>query len=232
MTVAAAHARSARTFLAALIWLISGAVLAGDWPQILGPDRNGRATGEQLAASWPKGGPSVVWQTRVGRGFAGVAVQNGRLILFHREGNQLLAEARDAATGDSRWKTAFATTYSSTISPDDGPRCVPLIDKEHVYVLGPGGELACLALETGKQVWLRNICKDFKVPEGYFGVGSSPILEGDKLLVNVGGTARAWWHFHRPTARCSGRRRTRPPATLRRWPPRSRGCAMSCSSRA
>jgi outer membrane protein assembly factor BamB len=114
-------------------------------------------------------------------------VQKGRLILFHREGNQLLAEARDAATGDSQWKTGFPTTYASTISPDDGPRCVPLIDKERVFLLGPGGELACLELKTGKQVWLRNICKDFKAPEGYFGAGSSPIAEGDKLLVNVGG---------------------------------------------
>jgi outer membrane protein assembly factor BamB len=173
--------------IATLFWLLSGAALAGDWPQILGPERSGRATGEQLATTWPEGGPSVVWQARVGRGFAGVAVQKGRLILFHREGNQLLAEARDAATGESRWKTGFATTYASSISSDDGPRCVPLIGTEHVFLLGPGGELACLALETGKQVWLRNICKDFKAPEGYFGTGSSPILEGDKLLVNVGG---------------------------------------------
>ncbi len=199
MTVAATRTRSARLFAptispwrcrtlaAILVGSLAGAALAGDWPQILGPERNGRAAGDQLAASWPKGGPPVVWQTRVGRGFAGVAVRKGRLILFHREGNQLLAEARDAATGDSRWKTAIPTTYASTISSDDGPRCVPLIDKEHVYLLGPGGELACLALETGKQLWLRNICKDFKVPEGYFGVGSTPILEGDRLLVNVGG---------------------------------------------
>lgn len=187
MPVAAAPTRIAWLFVVTLVWLYPGAAVAGDWPQILGPERNGRATGEQLATSWPAGGPPVVWQTRVGRGFAGVAVQKGRLIAFHRKGNQLVAEARVAATGDLQWKAAFPTTYASTISSDDGPRCVPLIGKEHVYLLGPGGELACLALETGKQVWLRNICQDFKAPEGYFGTGSSPILEGDKLLVNVGG---------------------------------------------
>jgi len=187
MTIAPARLRSAGLVVVALIWFVADAALAGDWPQILGPERNGRAKGEQLAKSWPESGPAVVWQTRVGRGFAGVAVQKGRLILFHREGNQLLAEAREAATGHPQWKAAFATTYASTISPDDGPRCVPLIDKDHVYLLGPGGELACLALETGKQLWLRDICKDFKAPEGYFGAGSSPILEGDRLLLNVGG---------------------------------------------
>ena len=187
MTIAPARLRSAGLVVVALIWFVVDAALAGDWPQILGPERNGSAKGEQLAKSWPESGPAVVWQTRVGRGFAGVAVQKGRLILFHREGNQLLAEAREAATGHPQWKAAFATTYASTISPDDGPRCVPLIDKDHVYLLGPGGELACLALETGKQLWLRDICKDFKAPEGYFGAGSSPILEGDRLLLNVGG---------------------------------------------
>ncbi len=199
MTVAAVRVLTARSFAGfcsrmrnvplaiAVVWLFVGVAMAGDWPQILGPDRNGRATGEQLATAWPAGGPPVVWEAQVGRGLAGVAVRKGRLVLFHRQGNQLVAEAREAATGRSQWKSGFATTYSSTISPDDGPRCVPLVDQEHVYLLGPGGELACLELATGKQVWLRNICKDFNAPEGYFGTGSSPILEGDKLLVNVGG---------------------------------------------
>ena len=64
---------------------------------------------------------------------------------------------------------------------------MPLVDDQRVYVLGPGGEFAGLELATGKQLWLRNICQDFNAPEGYFGAGSSPILEGGKLLVNVGG---------------------------------------------
>ena len=79
---------------AAVLWLGASAALAGDWPQILGPERNGQADGERLAATWPDGGPPVVWQAHVGRGFAGVAVKNGRLVLFHRQGNQLVAEAR------------------------------------------------------------------------------------------------------------------------------------------
>jgi len=159
----------------------------GDWPQILGPARNGQAQGEQLAAKWPEGGPATVWQTRVGSGFAGVAVRQGRLVLFHRVGNELVAEGLEAATGKPRWRTAFATTYRSTISSDDGPRCVPLIHDGRVYLVGPGGELACVDLETGKQVWFRNVSQDFKAPDGYFGAGSSPIVEGDKLLLNVGG---------------------------------------------
>ena len=159
---------------------------AGDWPQILGPHRNGQADGEQLTA-WPAAGPPLVWSRAVGQGFAGVAVVGSRAILFHRVGDDLLAEALDANTGKTLWKTTFETRYRGSISPDNGPRCVPLVHENRVYLFGPSGELACVALDSGKTVWARNVDQDFKAPEGYFGAGSSPIVEGDKLLLNVGG---------------------------------------------
>lgn len=165
--------------------------MGGDWPQVLGPERNGRAQGEQLLESWPDAGPKTVWQRRVGRGFAGVAVRQGRLVLFHRTGNELVAEGLEATTGMPLWKNSFATMYTSTISSDDGPRCVPVIHKDRVYLLGPGGELACVSFDSGKQLWFRNVFQDFKAPDGYFGAGSSPIVEGDKLLLNVGGAGGA-----------------------------------------
>jgi outer membrane protein assembly factor BamB len=166
------------------------AARAGDWPQILGPHRDGRAEGEQLIV-WAPAGPETLWQTAVGRGFAGVAVSGGRLVLFHRLGGDLVAEARDAVTGKPQWKVTFPTKYASAISSDDGPRCVPLIHEQSVYLLGPGGELACVALDTGKQLWFRQIYQDFKAPDGYFGAGSSPLVEAGKLLLNVGGSGGA-----------------------------------------
>jgi outer membrane protein assembly factor BamB len=169
----------------------SGAALGGDWPQILGPERNGRAQDEELAESWPAGEPRTVWTKRVGHGFAGVAIRQSWLVLFHRVGNELVAEGLEAATGNPKWRFALPTTYVSTISADDGPRCVPLIHDQVVYLMGPGGELSCVKLDTGKQVWFRNVYRDFKAPEGYFGAGSSPIIEGDKLLLNVGGSGGA-----------------------------------------
>jgi len=92
----------------------------------------------------------------------------------------------DAASGKVLWRTALPTRYVSTISSDSGPRCVPLIHKDAVYLFGAGGELFCLALDSGKQRWLRDTRREFKAPEGYFGVGSTPIVEDGKLLVNVG----------------------------------------------
>ena len=160
--------------------------LAGDWPQILGPARNGVAQGETLDATWPKTGPALRWKKNVGDGLAGIAVAGGRAVLFHRKGNRQVVETMNAATGKVLWRTALPTQYVSNISPDSGPRCVPVIHKDAVYLFGAGGELFSLALDSGKQRWLRDTRREFKSPEGYFGVGSTPIVEDGKLLVNIG----------------------------------------------
>ena len=164
---------------------------AGDWPQILGLNRDGQAQREQLPAKWPAAGPQVVWQKDVGRGFAGVAVSQGHLVLFHRIENELVAEALTASSGKPLWKVTFPTRYTSTISSDDGPRCVPVIHDGQVYLLGPGGELQCVSFDSGKTIWSRNVLKEFKASDGYFGCGSSPLVEADKLLLNVGGPGGA-----------------------------------------
>jgi outer membrane protein assembly factor BamB len=180
-----------QSVVAACCWLLAPFALAGDWPQILGPDRNGQAHDERLAVSWPAQGPATLWQMGVGRGFAGVAVVKNRLVLFHRLGDDLVAEGLDADSGKARWKVTLGTQYVSTISSDDGPRCVPLVHESRVYLLGPAGELQCVALDTGKRLWFRNLRQEFKAPDGYFGAGSSPIVDAGKLLLNVGGSGGA-----------------------------------------
>lgn len=171
---------------------------AGDWPQILGPQRNGEATGERIAVTWPSGGPKTLWHRAVGSGFAGPAVADGVLVLFHRIADQEIAEGLDAVTGQRLWKTAFAATYIPAVSDDDGPRAVPLIGDGRVILFGAMGGLHCLDLKTGATHWSRDTFEEFnskrpwrgEPPEGYFGLGSSPILVDDKVLVNVGGDSQ------------------------------------------
>lgn len=173
--------------LCVLSLLLLGEVHAGDWPQILGPNRDGHATAdERLASSWPKDGPPVVWQQEVGGGFAGVAVANGMVILFHRVKDDEVVEALDATTGKRRWKSSSKTSFSSGFSDDQGPRCVPVIHRDRVFVFGVQGMLRCIDLKSGEAVWQRATHTEFKAPEGYFGAGSTPLVVGDKLLVNVG----------------------------------------------
>ena len=105
----------------------SDSVIAGDWPQILGPTRNGVAQKETIADSWPSGGPKFVWEKEVGQGFAGVSVANGIAVFFHRVGDEETAEGLDAKTGKNLWKTTFPAEYVPSYNPDAGPRAVPVI---------------------------------------------------------------------------------------------------------
>lgn len=172
-------------FLAAL-WT-GDDVRAGDWPQILGPDRNGVARDERLASAWPAAGPPLLWRHSVGSGFAGTAIQGDRAIVFHRLGDEETVEALSASDGRGLWKRAFPSSYVDTIAGDDGPRCVPIVHQGKVLVFGARGGLHALSLEDGKVLWSRETFADFSAPDGYFGAGSSPIVVGERVLVNVGG---------------------------------------------
>ncbi len=142
-----------------LLTLAGSAVTAwgGEWPQILGPHRSGVADNEKLAGTWPDKGPPLVWQRDVGAGYAGPAVSRGRLVLFQRQQNDAVAVALDAASGKELWQATFPTSYSSQIAPDDGPRCVPVIVDDDVYLFGAQGDLHCVSLANGESAG-RGIC--------------------------------------------------------------------------
>jgi outer membrane protein assembly factor BamB len=173
--------------LYSMISFVNGGLGAGEWPQILGPNRNGIAVDEKLTDSLRASGPKAVWSKPVGEGFAGVAVTNGLAVIFHRQGDDEVAEAVDATTGQLNWKVGFPTSFASQYSSDNGPRCVPLIHGDRVFLFGAGGNLHCVKLADGTKVWSRSAFADFKAPDGYFGAGSTPIVVAGKLIVNVGG---------------------------------------------
>jgi outer membrane protein assembly factor BamB len=171
--------------LALMICLLLG-VMGADWPQFLGPRRDSTSTETGLLQTWDAKGPPVLWQKEVGEGFSTPVAAGGRLILFHRVGNEDLVECLDAASGRGVWKHADPTKYEDPLGKGDGPRSTPLIAGERVYTLGPAGLLSCLKMADGEKVWQRALLQDYEVPQSFFGVGTSPILESGRLLVNVG----------------------------------------------
>src|SRR5688572_29425944 len=144
-----------KTLCAALtaILLAGIHVAAHDWPQFLGPARDGVYRGPALASTWPSGGPRKVWQKQVEQGFAGPVVAGSRLILFHRSGNEEIVEALDARTGAAVWRHAYATAYRDDFGFDEGPRAVPVVAGGRVYTFGAEGRLTALDLETGRLLW-------------------------------------------------------------------------------
>jgi outer membrane protein assembly factor BamB len=163
----------------------------GNWPQFLGPDRNGISNERGLLQSWSEKGPPLVWQKEVGEGFSGPVVSGDDLVIFHRVGDEDVVECLNSANGERRWKYAYPTDYRDFLGKGNGPRSTPIIAGDRVFVLGAQGKLLRLSRKTGEKVWERNLNEDYKVRQGYFGVGTSPILEEGLLLVNVGGKAGA-----------------------------------------
>jgi outer membrane protein assembly factor BamB len=170
------------------VWLLGvGVASAADWPQFLGPNRDGVSAETGLLQSWPKDGPPVVWQKDVGEGYAGPVIAGDRLIQFHRVGDEEIVWCLDAATGKERWKYTYPTAYQDDLGKGNGPRATPTVAGGRVYTLGAEGVLTCVELADGKKVWSRRLVKEYQVPRSFFGVGTSPLVERNLVLVNVGG---------------------------------------------
>jgi outer membrane protein assembly factor BamB len=114
-------------------------------------------------------------------------VASGKLILHHRLGDKETVECFDAKTGATNWTQTCPTRYRDSFGFDDGPRATPSIAGGKVYTFGAEGVLNCLALETGKTIWRVDTKKEFQPPSGYFGLACSPLLEGNAVLLNIGG---------------------------------------------
>jgi outer membrane protein assembly factor BamB len=165
---------------------LTSSLSASDWPQFLGPTRNGISTETGLAKSWPEKGPPVVWEREVGEGYSAPVVSGGTLVLFHRVGGEEIVEGLDAANGKPRWKFSYETSYSDDFGKGNGPRSTPVVAEGKVYTLGAEGMLHCLNMKDGKKVWEKALAKEYELRQSYFGVGTSPLVEGNLLLVNLG----------------------------------------------
>ena len=161
--------------------------IATDWPQYLGPDRNGTYSGPALVETWGPTGPKVAWRKQIGQGFAGPAVVLNRVILFHRVGNEEVLESLDAKTGAAGWRYAYPTNYRDDFGFDEGPRAVPVVADGVIYTFGAQGQLHAVDLARGTRIWSEDTMKRFSVPKGYFGASGSPLVEGGRVIANIGG---------------------------------------------
>jgi outer membrane protein assembly factor BamB len=173
---------------ALLLVLLSAALAqAEDWPQFLGPARNGVYSGPGIGAAWPKSGPPLVWKIDVGQGFSAPVVARGRVILFHRRENRAIVESLDAATGRRIWLSEYPTDYRDDFGFDEGPRATPAVAGERIFTFGAEGVLQALDFATGKRLWTLDTRQKFGAPKGFFGAACSPLVEDGRVFMNVGG---------------------------------------------
>jgi outer membrane protein assembly factor BamB len=197
---------------------VVGAVRGDDWPQWLGPQRDGvwRETG--ILEKFPKGGPTVKWRVPIGSGYAGPAVAGGRVYITDRilakgttnptgagafRRSRLAGSERvlclDEATGKEVWKHEYPCEYA--ISYPAGPRCTPVVRDGKVWTLGAMGDLLCLDADSGKVIWSKNLPKDYRTTPAVWGFAAHPLLDGDRLICLVGGAGSAAVAFHKDTGK-------------------------------
>ncbi len=177
------------TILAVIILAVGTdafAQAAGEWPQWRGPNRDGISKETGLLKQWPDSGPPLVWKAAgAGRGYSSLSISSGRMYTMGLRGDREFVIAFDVATGKEAWSTAHGTAYRD--SRGDGPRGTPTVDGDRIYSLGGNGDLSSIDVKTGKIVWGINILQKFGGENIGWGISESPLVIGDKVLVNAGG---------------------------------------------
>lgn len=179
------------SFSAAVLGLSSQnhQVYGGDWPQILGPHRDGQAIDEQpIATNWIASPPRQLWERSGKAGYSGAAISGGRAYLFNRDEDEECITAVDLRNGHTVfWETKWPATYRSSMNPDSGPRAVPTVYRDRVLCYGAAGDLVSVDSATGKIMWQRALRKELFADDGYFGAASSPIVIDGVIVANIGG---------------------------------------------
>lgn len=182
--------------------LIATNTPAQDWPQFLGPERNSTSPQISLLRSWPESGPDVLWSVRLGIGYGGPVVKDGKVFLLDRDdevGDKL--RCFNLSNGEELWKFEYDAP-GSVMFP--GSRSVPVVDDHYVYSCGPYGDLYCLDIHTQQPVWNANIWTDFggdpgndlsgeggngpggfNIPENFpiWAISQCPLVYGDLLVI-------------------------------------------------
>jgi outer membrane protein assembly factor BamB len=159
-----------------------------DWPIFLGSNQDSRSSETGIITKWPDTGLKLVWHARLGTSYGAPTIAGGRLMQFDRVGDKSRLYCLNAETGKELWRHEFPTEYEDLYQYNNGPRTSPVIDGDRVYAYAVDGALACCRTADGKPLWQKNLNQEFGVVQNFFGVGSTPVVEGNLLIVMVGGS--------------------------------------------
>ena len=188
-----------------LLLAVTSTAAADDWPQWMGPQRDGRYRESGLIEAFPEDGPKIDWSADCRQGYAGPAVAGGKVFLFDYvqsggesfnnpskpaeiQGTERL-RALDASTGETLWTYEYERPY--TVSYPAGPRCTPTVADGRVYLLGAMGDLTCVAAEDGAKQWHVNLPEAIGCKVPIWGFASHPLVDGGLVYTMGGGAGSA-----------------------------------------
>jgi outer membrane protein assembly factor BamB len=160
-----------------------------DWPQWQGPDRNAVSKETGLLKEWPKAGPPLAWKVKgLGGGDSAPSVAAGRIFGMGNRGEDEAVWALSETDGKTLWVTRLGPAYRQQAPQGkEGPGCTPTVDGDRLYVLGLGGDLACLQASDGKVIWQSNLERDFGGSVPRWSYRESPLVDGEKVICTPGG---------------------------------------------
>ncbi len=180
---------------------IARQALADDWPQWMGPARDGRYAETGIVSSIPEDGLKVLWRVPVQHGYSGPAVADGKVFVTdyviesgrvtnNPGGRDALTGLErvtcfDAASGEQIWQLEYERPYN--LSYPSGPRATPTVDGDRVYVLGAEGDLLCVGTQDGKVLWKKQLAEEFNTRSPIWGYSAHPLVHGDLLYTLAGG---------------------------------------------
>lgn len=169
----------------ALLTFLISLASAADWPQWRGPKRDGHSPETGLRGEWPPEGPPLAWKTNgLGTGYSSVSVAAGRIFTMGDRSDSSFVHAL-SVDGKPLWSAKVGKPGGGGGYP--GPRSTPTVDDARVYALGQYGDLVCVEAGTGKEVWRKNLSKDFGGEVGGWGYSESPLVDGEHLICTPGG---------------------------------------------
>ena len=178
-----------RIFTIATVAAFSTISVAADWPQWLGPKRDGGTL--ETVEPW-KDAPKPLWQAKVGYGYSTPVVVSGRVFVHARVNGKDREEmiAFDAGSGKELWRTAYdRAPYSSVLNT--GPQATPTVSGGRIYGFGITGVLSCFEASSGKLQWTVDAFTKLNASLPRFGVCCSPVVVGNRVIVAVGGKGSA-----------------------------------------
>ncbi len=163
-----------------LCTIFTGVTCGGDWPQFLGPDRNGQSKETGLARKWPDGGPKVLWTVDLGEGFGGASVADAKVYVLDRVASTKdVLRCLDFATGKELWTFEYNAPGKFSYN---GSRSTPTVDDKYVFIVGAMGDFHCVSKTTHKAVWKKHLLKDFDGKRPAWVVSQSPLLYKDMVI--------------------------------------------------
>lgn len=173
--------------LPVLVSILNAQSIPAEWPQYRGLNRDGISLEKGLVKGFPESGPKMNWTIPIGEGYSGVVIANGKLFTMDSNNKDEFVVGIDPSTGKEIWRVRIDAMFSN--DQGNGPRSTPTVDGNMLYALGANGQLVALSAADGKKIWGHDLVKEFGSEIPNWGTSTTPLIEKDLLIVDVGGKA-------------------------------------------